>query len=506
MSTRTDLQPILIGAAQQTWRERDTSRTPSDALEWVIRSALEDSGVPELGNRVDAVVQIPYVMNQVPELSELVPRNSAMEAAVRLGVHAQHFTSDVGGNLPQQMLEQFARRLQQSEHSMVVLCGVELLGTFLHAMRNGDSVAAWSTGELPEPKVLGNTAPMISDVEKAHGLWEPVNTYPLFESSLAAAQGLNRTAHRQLLGQLTESMSEVAAANPYAWKRQRFSAEQVLDTADGNRLICDPYTKLMNAIIGVDQAAAVVLTTVGRARELGVDSSHWVYLWGAASASDSGTISERPSLCDSDAIRQAGKMALEQAGVTLQSITDFDLYSCFPSAVQVACRALGLDPLDERRVTVTGGLTLFGGPGNNYSLHAIAEMVDRLRKRADGIGLVTANGGYLSKHAVGVYGSKAPDALWTGLDNGKIQAQVDQTPRVPCAERGEGVYTIEAHTVRYGSSGPERAILLGRLSTDERCVAISDDHETISALIEENCVGRRANVVSRDGLNHVLLR
>ena len=49
-----------------------------------------------------------------------------------------------------------------------------------------------------------------------------------------------------------------------------------------------------------------------------------------------------------------------------------------------------------------------GGPWNNYVMHSIATMVERLRDDAGALGLVTANGGYVTKHAFGVYSTRPP--------------------------------------------------------------------------------------------------
>ena len=154
---------------------------------------------------------------------------------------------------------------------------------------------------------------------------------------------------------------------------------------------------------GVDQGAAVVMTSVGRAKALGIDPARWVYLHGCAEASEKLLVSERVNYYSSPAMRVNGEHALAMAGKTLDDMHLFDLYSCFPSAVELACAALGLDTADPRGLTLTGGLPFFGGPGNNYSMHAIATLLPQLRARPQAFGLITANGGYVSKHATGIY-------------------------------------------------------------------------------------------------------
>ena len=76
--------------------------------------------------------------------------------------------------------------------------------------------------------------------------------------------------------------------------------------------------------------ASVVMTTVGKARELGIDSSQWIYLRGGVDLNDIWHISERPGLHESPAIRLGWSKLSEATGVDIDEVTDFDLYSCFP--------------------------------------------------------------------------------------------------------------------------------------------------------------------------------
>jgi acetyl-CoA C-acetyltransferase len=137
-------------------------------------------------------------------------------------------------------------------------------------------------------------------------------------------------------------MSEVAAHNPYAWFPQARTADEILTVTPENRMICFPYPKFMNAIMEVDQGAAVIMTSVGTAQELGIPRDRWVYLWGCADAIDIWYFSERTNLHSSPGMALAGRRALEMAGITIDDIDWLDLYSCFPCAVEMACDALGI--------------------------------------------------------------------------------------------------------------------------------------------------------------------
>jgi acetyl-CoA C-acetyltransferase len=230
-----------------------------------------------------------------------------------------------------------------------------------------------------------------------------------------------------------------------------------------------------------------------------------VYLRGAASARDCWFLSQRPRLDASPALRGAAQLALQRAGLALDEVECFDLYSCFPSAVQVASEAIGLDLDDPRGLTLTGGMSLFGGPGNNYSLHAIATLVDRLHGGGAETGLISANGGYLTKHAVGVFGRSPAPGGWQPASDAQLQAQLDAEVLPALAGEGSGPFTVVAHTVAYDREGPKEGVLVGDLEDGRRCVAVARDTPTIDALLAGDCVGRTGSVTCSEGLNHFRL-
>lgn len=495
--------PVLIGAAQITWRERNAERTPLDALEAISLAALNDCGSTRVRGTIDAVAAVPFLLTQVPELAALMPHNIGAALADRLGISAAQYGAVAGGNLPQEYVNKLAAAVVSGQRRMVLICGTELLNSFLGGLRAGEPLADWSTGREDQPTILSELPDAVTaGPEYAHGLREPKFAYPLIESALRAAKGMGIEAHRQQLGDLLSAMSRVAAANPNAWKQVALTPEQVLSTANGNRMISHPYTKVMNANPNVDMAAGVLLTTAATAQDLGVPQERWVYLWGGADAHDTWSMSERAALHQSPALAAAARATLASAAVTLDEVTLFDLYSCFPSAVHVACDALGLAPNDPRGITVTGGLTLFGGPGNNYSLHAIAELVQRLRNDRDGLGLLTANGGYLTKHSVGLYAAKPPHKPWRPHVEEGLQKLLDDAPHPRLVAGADGPLRIDAYTVTYRGAEPDTGIVLGTLENGDRCLAHTDAApEVFERLLEEDCVGVSGSVARGEATN-----
>ena len=201
----------------------------------------------------------------------------------------------------------------------------------------------------------------------------------------------------------------MAATNPHAWIRTPRPAADIVTPGPDNRMVSFPYPKLCTANMQVDQGAGYIVCSVEAARAAGVPEERWVFPLAGADANDHWFISQRAELHRSPAIRLAGAAALGLAGLGIDDVASIDLYSCFPVVVQMAAAELGL-PVDDpaRPLTLTGGLTFGGGPGNNYTSHGIARAVGALRAEPGAAALVTGLGWYATKHSIGIYASRPP--------------------------------------------------------------------------------------------------
>jgi acetyl-CoA C-acetyltransferase len=307
----------------------------------------------------------------------------------------------------------------------------------------------------------------------------------------------------QAMGRLFARLSEVAARNPLATRREGYSAERLAAVDSENRWIAFPYPKLMNANAFIDQAAALVITSAGEARRLGIPENKWVYLHGCADADDHWYISERINLHSSPAIHRGIRKALQMADRTLADMSFFDLYSCFPSAVEIGCREAGLPEDDPRGITVTGGLPYFGGPGNNYVTHSIAEMMRRLRGAPGKFGLVTANGNYITKHSFGVYSTRPFQGPWRRESPAVLQSELNALPKAPFVEDASGPAMVETYTVMHGRNGPEFAVVIGRLRENGHRFLANTPAEpaVLHDLQERESLGRPGMVHSKEGRN-----
>lgn len=493
--------PVLIGVGQYTQRKGASPRLDAVGMTaQASRLALADTGAP--ADRLARVVDCLYVVNyfcwnyrrapgMVADLLGLSPRKALYTA--------------VGGNTPQLLVNQFARAIAAGECRAVLLAGGEALYTLRHAMKAGQSLP-WPAQEPPEA-IEGDNRDGLDRMEGDYGLYFPSFMYPLFETAIRASSGRTVAEHQRYMAGLYERFSAVAAGNPYAWGREPVPAREILE-GPGNRYIGYPYTKRMNANIDVDMGAAVVMTSEAVADELGIDRALRVYPLGGAEFNNVWYVAHRPRLDDSPAMAEVSRLALAQAGLSLKDMNLFDLYSCFPCAVEMAMKAMGIGDDDPRPLTATGGLAYFGGPGNNFTMHAIASVVERIRQDRSLKALVNGNGWYNTKHAVGIYGDRPDGNTWGPRDDIPLQEAIDATALPPPVEKASGELTVEAYVIRHDREGrPESGTVVGRLADGRRTLAhIRASEEGLRSLEAEELVGRTGSVAydEGEGRNRVL--
>ena len=477
--------PVLVGYGQVNQREESATTEPVDLMEQAARAAAD----PRVLHAVDAV--------RIVNLLSWRYRDPGLLLAQRIGAPtaATRYTS-IGGNIPQALVNQACLDIQQGRNDVVLIAGGETWRSRTRLRAQGQKLTG--TGRRWHRLVLDGADDefqMAGPAEIRIKLDRPAYVYPMFEQALRIASGESTEAHRSRIGELWSRFSQVAQDNPHAWNRTALPAEEIWQPGPGNRMISWPYTKLMNSNNMVDQGAALILTSVEKAEYLQIPRDHWIFPYAGTDAHDTYLIGERASFDGSPAIRIGGRRALELAGRAIDEIDLVDIYSCFPCAVQVAAKELGL-PVDDpqRPLTVTGGLTFAGGPWNNYVSHSIATMAERLRAQPGALGLITANGGYLTKHSFGIYGTEPPagEFRWEN-----VQSAVDAEPTVVAEDVWAGVGTVETWTTPFTREDTaEKAFLAVRTPAGSRALAVITDPSQAAATVTEDIAGAKVAVTA----------
>jgi len=475
--------PVLVGVGQINQHDDAPDVEPVDLMAAAAREAAD----PRVLQAVEAI--------RVVNLLSWRYRDPGLLLGQRIGApNASTYYTGVGGNTPQSLVNQACLDIQNGRADVILLAGGETWRTRKRLKAKGIK-ADWTRqgDDVAVPPGAEDEVPMSSPAEERIGLLLPSHVYPLFEQSLRIANGETVADHQHRIAGLWSRFSEVAAGNPHAWSQESRTAEQIGRASADNRMISWPYPKLMNSNNMVNQAAVVVVCSAEKATALGIPRDQWVFPYAGTDSHDTYAVAERHELHRSPAIRIGGRRALELAGVGVDDLDHVDVYSCFPSAVQVAAGELGLPTDDPQRpLTVTGGLTFAGGPWNNYVMHSIATMAELLRTNPSARGLITANGGFLTKHSFGVYSATPPPTAFRWED---VQPTVDREPTRHAVVEWDGDGTVESWTTPFDRDGnPEKAFLTVRTSDDARAMALIDDPEAAAVTVAEDIAGAKVRV------------
>lgn len=485
-----DLTPIIIGVGEASERidaPDYQALSPVALAAKASQAAVDDACGANLAAHIDLIAAIRQFEVSTPR--DVPPfgasNNFPRSVARRIGADPARAVLEItGGQGPQHLVNEMAHAIAAGEVKMALLTGSEAISTVRHLKATGET-RDWAEtldGQL-EDRGYGLEGLLTAEIA-LHGGRTPIQLYALFENARRGRLGMDRQSYGQAMGELFAPFTRVAAGNPHAMSREMHDAAALATVTASNRLTSDPFPRRMVARDQANQGAAVLLTSVGLARELGVPEDRWVYLYGGADVKERTAI-ERQDLSRSPAAVEAVETALSVAGVTLPQLHHLDLYSCFPIAVFNITDAFGLTADDPRGLTVTGGLPFFGGAGNNYSMHAIAEIIRRLRTTG-GMGLIGANGGFLSKYSVGIYGTEARP--FKPFDSKPLQARIDAWPAPVVAAPAAGEGTVTTYTIDY--SGPEpRGMVIGQTPSGERFVAMTGKDDIVQRMIDEEPIG-----------------
>ena len=480
--------PVVVGVGQASERldaPNYQKRSPVDLAADAAADALADTGADPaaVAAAIDTVAGVRQFENSVPGARAPLGRsdNYPRSVADRIAASpARAVLETSGGQAPQHLVNEFAAVIAGGGSQVTLLFGSEAISTVEHLARSDQKpdFTEHAEGSL-EDRGYGLNG-MMSRHLAAHGLTGAPSQYALIDNARRARLKQTRQEYAAAMGTLFAPFTRVAAANPHAAAPTERSAAELVTPTEANRPIADPYTRYIVAREKVNQGAAVLLTSVAAARRLGIPADRWVFLHGRADLRER-DLMDRADLSAGPASVLAVRQALDQAGIGVAELATIDLYSCFPAPVFNICEGLGLSADDPRGLTVTGGLPFFGGPGNNYSMHAIAETVQRARSAPGSYGLVGANGGIMSKYSAGVY-STTP-AGWTPDRSADRQAEIDGWAVPEQARYADGPATIETYTVKRARDGARTGIVVGRLAADgRRFVAKGDDPDLLDLL------------------------
>jgi acetyl-CoA acetyltransferase len=483
--------PVVVGVGQITRRDDEDDVALAEPLTLLldaVRAAEVDAGA-RLLDRVDAVELMPIGAWPYDDLPGLVVEHLGLEPArVRAREHP------VGGETPIRALDVAAARIAAREARVVLLAGAEGTRAVVRARRSGVELPWRAPGSRSPIPVM----PPELQRAAAIGIQRALHCFPLYEHALRAHEGTSLTDAQQESGAMWAALSEVAAANPYAWSREVRSPCEVVEVGADNRMVSFPYPKALVANPFVNQGAALLVTDTETARALGIPEARWVHVLGGAGADEPMDPRARSAYHHVPAVDVTVRHVQEVTGTSTDDYDVVELYSCFPAMPKLTRRALGRDA--GAPISVTGGLSFFGGPGSNYLTHSLASMVERIR--ADGgTGFVHGVGMFNTKHhALVLRDHPREDGTYPAPQHDVGVPRPPATEPVPVVEDYAGAATVLTCTVSFDRDGaPERGAVICEGAHGERTAAAVHDRGTLEALTDgTEPVGREGTVTLGD--------
>ena len=487
-----DRIPVIVGIGEIVDRPKEIAEglEPLTLLVEALKRAEQDSGGKLLGEIAS--------LDIVNFLSWRY-RDPEKQLSDRLGIAPKHaYYGPVGGESPIRYLHEAAQRIARGECSVAAVCGAEAQSTATKAERGGVNLP-WTpfAHDVAEPK---RGAAFQKPMAVKLGVFRPVTVYPFYEAATSAHWGQTPREAMAESGQLWSTYSDVASHNPNAWLKRRFRPDEITTPTPDNRLIAWPYTKLMVANPTVNMGAAILMTSLAKARAAGIAEDRIVHVWGGASAEEPRDYLIRDQFFQSHPQNAVLKAIMDLVGSDGRAFDAIELYSCFPCVPKMARRTLGLGA--DVQPTVTGGLTFFGAPLNTYMTHAACAMVRKLRGGGK-LGLLYGQGGFVTKHHALVLSRQPPkEAL---KQDTSVQAEADRNRRkVPeFVAEASGKGKVESYTVIYRGNGEvEHGVVMLRTADDRRTLGRvpATDEKTLAYLrnMDRTPVGTLNDIVTAD--------
>jgi acetyl-CoA C-acetyltransferase len=476
---------IITGWGQITQPKDQTENLldPLGLMEAASQMAAETAGSSDILKSIDGFMVVRIMSRHIP--------SAAQQLAAKIGAAPRYtYVSGIGGNSPQSMINKAAGMIARGELDSVLIAGGE---TYYprdeEDVKGTDTLFKGLTGENVRDDMIGVTID-----ELKHGIYLPLHGFPLFETALWAQSKMDLSSYMEKhAGTLWSRFSQTASLHPNAWLKNPKTPLEIVSAGFNNRMIAFPYSKFLNPIITVDLAAAVILMSEEKNRQYRQPGSCPVYfLAGAYTQDRQQYIIEKSNFTQSLPIHEAAGRAIKRSGLSLDDIDCFDIYSCFPCSVAIARKMIGLKDDEERPLTLTGGLGFFGGPGNNYSLHAVATLAEAISKGNFRTGMITSLGWFFHKNAVGIYSTTPNETTLSQYDLEDETNYIVGDDPVSIETRVSGDGIVETYTIIYSKdSRPSYAVVYGKTDQGFRFIAQTPkDPDVFDALATQNQIGR----------------
>ncbi len=452
-------------------------------MDHALKAALSDSGNRLVKDYIDEI-RIPKGYWRYRDPGKWIAKNNNFKS-----IPITYVTKI--GVLQQNLINEACLKIENGEINASIILGGEARHKQIRSIIDKKEYSETKLDENPDFYIKAKED-LYGDEELAELGAMAVGYYAAMETAIRKNDGETIDDHQNNIASMYEEFSKIASNNKDGWIDNPYSKEEILDNNKKNKMLAYPYNKLHCSSWNVNQSAALIICSEEIANKLEIDQNKRVYPITSSENNHMIAIQQRPKLFDSLGMKYAANSickVIERLNITLDA---YDLYSCFPAAIKMFSKSLGLD--NEISKTITGSMAYAGGPLNSFVLHSTVKMIQKIRTSELSYGLVTGVSGMMTKQSFCVWGKEYQEQFI--FNDVTEQAKLNEIP-IELSSITEGEGEIIGYTIIEEGESALKAVLYINDEKKDRKVVSSHNKIFINLLMEEEWVGKR--VKFKDG-------
>ena len=445
-------------------------------MDKAVKEALSDSGNEHVKDYIDEI-RIPKGFWRYRDPGKWIARNNNFK-----NIPTTYVTKI--GVLQQNLINEACQKIETGEINASIILGGEARFKQLRAVIEKKEYFETKLDENPDFYIKAKED-LYGDEELAELGAMAVGYYATMETAIRKNDGEGIEEHQNNIALMYEEFSKIASENKDGWLNHPYAKEDILETSKKNKMLAYPYNKLHCTSWNVNQSAAIIICSEELANELEIDNKKRVYPISSSENNHMIAIQQRPKLYESLGMTYAANSInkmIERLDIKLDA---YDLYSCFPAAIKMFTKSIGLD--SEIPKTVTGSMPYAGGPLNSFVIHSTVKMIQKIRALEVKYGLITGVSGMMTKQSFCIWGKEYKEHFI--FDDVTERAKLDESP-IELSNISEGKGEIIGYTIIEGSENAAKAVLYLDDEKKHRKVVSSMDKNFINLLMEEEWVGK----------------
>ena len=404
-------------------------------------------------------------------------RDPGRWVAAKNNINSAQTTVTKVGILQQNLINIACKKIQSGEIRASLILGGESRYKMLRS-----SIENKKYTEIPlniNPDIYEKSPEELQlDIEKKELGSMAVGYYAILESAFRAMLQNSHDDHSYYLSEIYSGYSKIAAKNKNGWIEQPINKEDINTESKKNTRQAYPYKKFHCTSWNVNQACAIIICSENVADKLKVPVQRRVYPLASSETNHMIATIQRPNLIEPIGMKLAANFILDICNKNGLKPNFYDLYSCFPVAVQMFAKSLKLNNIKDK--TITGSMPFAGGPLNSYVLHSTAKLIEKIRQK-NGLGIITGVSGMMTKQSYALW-SKNPEIDFTYKDFTKEAKIIEQPVELSNLKDGEG--KIIGYTI-INKENTNRAIMYVDTPNNKRKL-ITSSNKTVIDLMEKN--------------------